>query len=240
MIKPMIYADSFYPKDPKILEEMFENFEKFEILDNFRYLIVPHAGYIYSGNVANVGYTSINFKPKKILLLAPSHNFGFEGLVQPKTIKGFETPFGIVKTGKIPQIPEIDEIVFYEHSVEVQMPFIKYYFPNSIVYPVVVGEIDDTYNLNFKDYDLVIISSDLSHYLSYDLAVKKDMQTIQYILNKDAYGFLEYGDACGKYPIYLVLKSLKDEKGVLLKYQNSGDVTEDHNAVVGYAAIGFK
>ncbi len=240
MIKSMIYAESFYPKNPEILKEMFENFEKSKIIDSFKYLILPHAGYIYSGNVANVGYTSINFKPEKILLLAPSHNFGFKGIVQSKTITGFETPFGIVNTGKLSNIPEIDEIVFYEHSIEVQMPFIKYYFPNSTVYPVVVGEIDETYDLDFKDFDLVIVSSDLSHYLPYDLAVKKDTETIKYILNKDYVRFLMHGDACGKYPIYLLLKSLKNEKGVLLKYQNSGDVTGDHNAVVGYASIGFK
>ncbi len=240
MIKPMLYADSFYPKNPKILKEMFESFEKSKIVDNFKYLIVPHAGYIYSGNVANIGYTSINYDPKKILLLAPSHNFAFEGIVQPKTITGFETPFGIVKTEKINGIPEVDEIVYYEHSIEVQMPFIKYYFPNSIVYPIVVGEIDETYNLNFDNFDLILISSDLSHYLPYDLAVEKDMKTIEYILNKDAEGFLMYGDACGKYPIYLVLKSLKNEKGVMLKYQNSGDITGNYNAVVGYVAIGFK
>jgi AmmeMemoRadiSam system protein B len=130
-----------------------------------------------------------------------------------------------------------------EHSVEVHLPFIQYFLKNKEISLMLAGEV---YNIEFlhkihKYFDLIIVSSDLSHYLSYEEAKKRDLRTIELILKKDIKSFIKEGDACGKEIIKSLLYLAKRENlnTKLLKYLNSGDTFGDKSKVVGYSAIAF-
>lgn len=190
-------------------------------------LIVPHAGWIYSASVAAVGYkllqhqiqeNKLNKNTSKIVLIGPSHREYFGG----------------VKEG------------IFDHSVEVQIPFLREItrIENSI--PLVYGDLSvDELIHNIKKYmdenTILIVSSDLSHYYEYDKAVAVDSianETIPMIRISEVANSVE---ACGKLGILALLTIAQENhwKGKLLTYKNSGDTAGDKNAVVGYGCYGF-
>jgi len=255
MIKPMIYADSFYPKDPKILEEMFENFEKSEILDNFRYLIVPHAGYIYSGFTANIAYKSVDISNKKrVIIIGPSHKVYLDG-ISVSLFDEVETPCGNLKIDKDYAnniYNSYDFVTFLqnahkEHSTETQFPFIKKYFKDIKVVEFVYGKLDYKIlsllieNLLEDDDNFIVISTDLSHFYNLAKANKLDNYCIKAIQNLDLSIWDQGCEACGRVGVKALIKVANNMKlnPTILDYRTSYDASGDKNRVVGYVSAVF-
>jgi AmmeMemoRadiSam system protein B len=249
------YAGSFYPSNPKelasMLAQMLEenNFQrtakKLKIdCKKIRAAVVPHAGYIYSGPTAAVAYNAIaEAKPKRVVLLGPSHQSYIDGAY---SFSGaWSTPLGITHLNN--SRLEMHSISNdFEHSLEVQLPFLQSVLDGFELTPIIYGEVDaedlakEIAPLEAKG-TLFLASSDLSHYLPYEEAKAVDAETIEAVLSLDLEKFLRVGDACGKTGIaaLMVLAKKKKWKPHLLDYRNSGDTAGDKDKVVGYAAIVF-
>ncbi len=273
-IRPCAVAGQFYPDEKKELEKMVENFLKEaeipEIEGEVFGLILPHAGYIFSGFVAGHGFKLISGKNfKNIILIGDSHYEWFDGVSIWE--KGFwETPFGKVKVNEklakkilshSKRFFVRDSAHLFEHSLEVQLPFLQKVLEDFEIVPIIFG----SENKDWKDLarailnsmeknTLVIVSSDLSHYPSYEIANQVDLKTIEAILKCDPQKFSKkieelkekFPDvdtfACAQDSIKTILEISKEKKAKakLLKYQNSGDTLfGDKFQVVGYSAIAF-
>ncbi|MEM4359120.1 MAG: AmmeMemoRadiSam system protein B [Candidatus Bilamarchaeaceae archaeon] len=248
-------AGSFYPEDPEEIKKMvFEFLEKVKPrrVDNLRTIICPHAGYIYSGPVAAYAYKLLeNSKFKKIIAIGPSHYGMFLGAVEDDS-DTWQTPLGIVKTGRISQFAKRGVISCYpeahapEHCLEVQLPFLQLTLKSDFVfYPLLTGEVSpailaDAIEPALDKESLLLISSDLSHYHPYADAVRIDRianECIPALNFKKA----ELMEACGKTAIITAMHIAKAKgwKGVLLDYRNSGDTAGPKDGVVGYGAYAF-
>jgi len=256
------YAGSFYPEKISDIEEFIKISLDKATLKGLpktkpKIIIVPHAGYAYSGQVAAYAYKAISqFNYKNILLLGPSHYVLASNQILTCTFKKFETPLGSLLTFKPEKLPPLfednDNAHALEHSLEVQLPFLQYLYKNCKIFPQLINE-DDEQSLsvisNFEgDYlnnsadNLLIISSDLSHYHNYDEAQKRDKKTIETILLLDDNELKSKGEACGLIPITIGIKIAQKLKlkPILLKAANSGDAASSFNVpVVGYAAMSF-
>jgi AmmeMemoRadiSam system protein B len=201
-------------------------------------IIVPHAGYSYSGSVAGKAFSFLkNKKIKKAIIFGPSHYQTFKGI---SALEKFETPLGKVN------IPKNNfNKISHEHSVENQIPFLQKLNIKEIL-PLAVGNInlqeaEDIARLFLNEEDAIFIfSTDLSHALEYNEAIKKDKATIDIISNLKEYQ-LQNIEACGLYPLLILFKmcKIKSWKPKLIEYKNSGDITGDTVFVVGYAAFVF-
>jgi AmmeMemoRadiSam system protein B len=203
-------------------------------------LIVPHAGYAYSGEIAGKGFSLLKDKNiKKAIIFGPSHYKSFRGIA---SLEKFETPLGEIKIPSNNTLPKLPN----EHSVENQIPFLQKLNIKEIL-PIVVGQI------NWKEAEeiakqflkengdtIFIFSTDLSHFLKYDEAKEKDFSTIDIITNLKESEFQNI-DACGFYPLLILFQmcKIKSWKPVLIEYRNSGDITGDKASVVGYSALAF-
>jgi AmmeMemoRadiSam system protein B len=228
--------------------------------------IVPHAGYIYSGAVA--ADTIARIKPKSsFLILGPNHT----GQGKPYAImtKGkWKTPLGDIEIDdplaqailqNSDYIQEDSRAHLQEHSIEVQLPFVQYLYPNARIVPIVIaGEDGDIFKkigleiagsiTALKRDSCILASSDMTHYESQDSAKRKDNQAINAILNLDEDMLLEkiYRlriSMCGYGPATIMLsaaKKLGAKSAELIRYQTSGDITGDYTQVVGYAGILIK
>ncbi len=256
-LRSPIAAGSFYPADPKDLKEMVQMFlqeatEK-QLSGSIKAIIVPHAGYVYSGLVAASAYKLIQNKSySRIILLGPSHYAAFEGLAtSPADI--WETPLGKVKSLKKTDFPQ-DEINILEsssihqpeHCLEVQLPFLQTVLKNFKIFPILMGDISPEKIAEFSlllldKQSLLVVSSDLSHYLPYQEAKEIDKATIDAILQQDLANFQKYGEACGKMPIMSLMHLALQQhwQPHLLKALNSGDITGDQTKVVGYASFAY-
>lgn len=218
-------------------------------------LIVPHAGYIYSGAIAATAYATLIARReviRRVILLGPAHRVAVRGLALPGA-DYFNTPLGSVMVDKqaiqsivnYPQITISPEAHALEHALEVQLPFLQYVLADFRVLPLVVGaasaqevaEVLDT--VWGGDETLIVISSDLSHYLPYAEARQADHATVQSILRLEC--SVTHEQACGGMPINgLILAAQRHHlKPVLLDLRNSGDTAGRRDQVVGYAAIAF-
>lgn len=248
MIRKPVVAGSFYPKNKKDLEKMIvsflENIKTEKI--NAKGFIMPHAGYIYSGKVAAFGYKIIkSLKVKRVILLGPSHFIPFVGS-SISTCEFWETPLGKVKVEKVKtkffNFPEAHK---YEHSIEVQLPFLQKVLDNFIIIPISIGYDDYNFIANqieklIDNKTIIIASSDLSHYHSYETAIKIDEKANKSIPNLDIKNAKKI-EACGKIAILSLMKVAISNKwvGKKLFYANSGDITGDKNQVVGYGCYAF-
>lgn len=258
-IRYPIVAGTFYPDNPQILKEMIEDFlhqatvEKLKVQP--RALIVPHAGYIYSGRVAAYGFKILEDKLyKKIILLGPSHHFSFQGLASSPS--GYwETPLGKIeclgredlkKLKKTKEIIESLEIHEPEHCLEVEIPFLQVVLKEFKIVSFLTGELNmktiaKVLESLIDEETLILVSSDLSHYHPYKEAQQLDKVTIDAILDNDSKRLEEFGEACGKTGIDILLEIAKNKhwQPKLLKALNSGDITGEKSQVVGYASIMF-
>ncbi len=230
-------------------------------------LIVPHAGYPYSGSVAAVGFNQLEPEAiNRVILIGSSHQKELE----QATISGedkWESPLGQVSIDtavrdKLSQSKNfvIDSQVHQkEHSLEVQLPFLQKRLNQFELVPILVGGLDDQKITGIKDQllpvideqTLVVISTDLSHYPSYELANQADRETIEAIMVGDVEEFKQVvGEikptqalqtrACGHQAVELLLRMSKSWQELdieLLHYANSGDASGDLSRVVGYAAM---
>ncbi len=215
-------------------------------------LIVPHAGYIYSGPVAASAYATLRSYAKqytRVILLGPAHRVAVRGLA----LSGadvFRTPLGDVQLDKeaiaaldMPEVTVFDTAHQFEHSLEVHLPFLQSVIDSFSVVPLLVG--DATADTVAEVIDvlwggpetLIVVSSDLSHYLSYEKARAVDNITCQAIEEFQAERIDHHG-ACGATPIggLLITARRRGMKVTTLDLRNSGDTAGDRNRVVGYGS----
>ncbi len=272
-IKQSDLSGSWYPSSSKKLSQMLERFLSFvpnqKIEGDIIAFIQPHAGFVYSGSIAAYGFKQIqNLDIDTVLIVGFSHKIHFDG-VSVYDADAFDTPLGLLNVNKElvrELIREHPKIKFYppafinENSVEMQIPFLKKVLPNVSIVPIAIGDqkfetskilAEAIFNvLKEKDKFLLIASSDMSHYLSYDEAVKKDKHTLGLLKKISAELLFKEGDLseggilCGISSVASVImasQKLGADRLDVLKYANSGDISGDKTRVVGYvSAVFFK
>jgi AmmeMemoRadiSam system protein B len=263
-IRKSIVNGQFYPSEKFELTKYFKYFnqildahveENSDILNlNPRAVIVPHAGYIYSGFSANIAFRCLcNNNTKTIVVIGPSHRISFSG-ISISDYNFYETPFGDLKinTDLVKLLKSKFNIDFFdevhkEHSTEVQMPFIKYYLENVKVVEIIYSN-ESSYNLSkiiefiLEDKsNLIVISTDLSHFHDIDTASGLDSVCIEAVKNLDEKALHLGCEACGKIGIEAMLISAKNLalKSKVLDYRTSADITNDNSNVVGYMSSIF-
>lgn len=258
-LRPPAVAGMFYPAHKSQLRrEIQRHMEAADPpeLSPARAVIVPHAGYVYSGPVAGFGYQLLAIQdrqPERIFVMGPSHRSWFPG-VAVADVDGFETPLGTqpVDRACVQKLSErwrlfaaITSPHTPEHCLEVQYPFIQTVFPDVPTVPMLLGEVDaeevgEALDEIITPSDLIIVSSDLSHYHTNEMAHMLDRRLLEAILDGDREG-VRAGEACGQAPILalMTIATSRDWKPHLLDYRTSGDVTGDERQVVGYAAVAY-
>ena len=218
-------------------------------------LIVPHAGYVYSGAIAATAYATLRpiaAQIQRVVLLGPTHCVAVRGLALPAA-NFFDTPLGQVKLyseaahaiAHLPQVIVSGEAHAQEHSLEVQLPFLQSVLPEFTLLPLAVGMVTAEAVAEVLDMlwggeeTLIVISSDLSHYLPYATAQRVDHETVQSILQLRQP--ISHDHACGGTPISgLIVAAQKHHLTPhLLDLRNSGDTAGSRDQVVGYAALAF-
>ncbi|QGF23436.1 AmmeMemoRadiSam system protein B [Raineyella fluvialis] len=261
-VRPPAVAGTFYPGDRAALESMIAG-----LLSEARAelpaedergpvpkaLISPHAGYIYSGPTAARGYVRLDPAREtihRVVLLGPVHHVPIRGLALPGA-RFLRTPLGDVPVevpdvlGTLRQVDTDVEAHRWEHSLEVQLPFLQTVLAEFAVVPLVVGQASPESVAEVIEAlwggpeTLVVVSSDLSHYLRYATANGIDTATVDRILSLE--GPLESRQACGASPAngLLTLAPRRTLRPVLYDRRTSGDTAGDKDRVVGYASIGF-
>ena len=262
-IRPAAVAGMFYPNDEISLRAMVQQFlaQATSSGPTPKAIIVPHAGYIYSGPIAANAYHLLESNAaiiNQVILLGPSHRVPLLGLAA-SSASSFATPLGLVaidqdkvkKLAKLKQVKLMDEAHSMEHSLEVQLPFLQTVLTNFKLTPLVVGdataaEVCEVLETACPDphqnpQTLIVISSDLSHYHDYTTAKKLDQLTSQAIEDLDG-NKVGYEDACGRTPINgLLMYACKHGLQVeIIDQRNSGDTAGDKDQVVGYGAYAFR
>jgi len=267
-IKEPSVAGAFYPADPAELSKMVDGYlsaaDPPPLDGELIILFSPHAGYIYSGEIAAHTYKAIrNRHIKRIILIGPSHHALFKG-ASIYTGDYFKTPLGLVPVDlEIAEslIHEEADCRYYpeaytrEHSLEVQLPFLQKSLSDFSVVQILIGQLTRksfqflterlTEILRRDRSTMVIVSTDLSHYHQYEKAVEMDRAVIDAIKRlsiEDLEQLLQSrkGEMCGSYPAILglsVARAIGATHGTLLKYANSGDTAGRKDSVVGYASI---
>ena len=215
-------------------------------------LIVPHAGWMYSGFTANFAYRiASNTNPKRIVVIGPSHRFPIKG-ISTTLEDSYETPCGILPIDinfSKELIEKFDvlnlEEVHQEHSTEVQMPFIYHYFGKIPVVELIYGDYDpvklkDIIEYAINDNSLVVISSDLSHYYDLKTANSLDYNCLEAVQHLDI-SYLQNCEACGKIGITGMILAAKEINltPFIVDYRTSADVSGDDSNVVGYMSAIF-
>jgi MEMO1 family protein len=258
-IRPSAVAGSFYPGNQQVLARELETLlgaaTQVKSQAHPKAIIVPHAGYIYSGSIAATAYAHLvhNYESiKRVILLGPAHRVPVRGLALPD-VDIFSTPLGEVEIDQeaVESISHLNQVVLsraahsQEHSLEVQLPFLQTVLGNFKLVPLVVGdaspaEVAEVLNILWGGPEtLIVISSDLSHYLPYNIAQSVDRDTIQHILSMESP--ITHLQACGGTPINGLVLAAKHHKikPKLLAMCNSGDTGGDKTRVVGYASLMF-
>jgi AmmeMemoRadiSam system protein B len=254
-----VLSGSWYPQDPNHLEQVLETyFTKCMPGTAALGIVSPHAGYIYSGQVAAHAFGSLTpgFSGT-IIVIGPSHH----NYTTCVSAIPWETPLGIIDTDAefIQSLGiGINEAVHQkeENSIELQMPFIKYRFPRARIAPVMMGQQDYSSAIRLSEKigeaikrtkrDVrIVASSDFSHYVPEQKAKSDDLYAIEPLLNLDTKEFYRRIEerkvtACGYGPIAAMVttcQNLGAKTAQLIRYATSGDMTGDRREVVGYAAI---
>lgn len=260
-IRPPAVAGSFYPgQAPALAAEVGRLLAEASVPAAAhtgvpKALIVPHAGYVYSGTTAARAYATLQavaHTVQRVVLLGPVHRVAVRGLAAPGA-QAFATPLGTipVDTAAIAALAHLPQVVVspqahaLEHSLEVQLPFLQAVLPRFSLVPLAVG--DATANEVAEVLEalwggpetLIVVSSDLSHYLPYASAQTTDQASLDHILHLD--GPLTHTQACGATPINGLLLAARAHhlQPQLLAHCNSGDTAGDRQRVVGYAAVAF-
>ena len=255
--RPPAVAGLFYPVDPGQLAHDVQEFlrEAQPRTLTPKVLVCPHAGYIYSGAIAASAYATLrDIAPRirHVVLLGPAHRVAIHGLALPDA-DAFDTPLGRVPLdidamraiANLPQVIVNSDAHRQEHSLEVQLPFLQSVLQDFTLLPLVVGmasaeEVAAVLEKVWGAEDtLIVISSDLSHYLPYAAAQSLDNSTVTDILGLQQP--VAHDQACGATPINgLILAARKHRLTPhLLDLRNSGDTAGSKDRVVGYASIAF-
>ncbi|MCI4679172.1 AmmeMemoRadiSam system protein B [Rhodoblastus acidophilus] len=259
MVREPAAAGMFYPADAAILRQtvaqLLKSPEASIEAGPVKALIAPHAGYVYSGPVAGPAYAQLAAQAgtiRRVILLGPAHRAPVRGLALPEA-ESFATPLGEVPIDRdairaladMPQVVVSGAAHAQEHSLEVQLPFLQSVLRDFTLVPLAVGdatakEVADVLEVLWGGPEtLIVISSDLSHYLPYAAARQADQETVERILG---YRLLDsFEQACGALPINGLLLAANRHRLApkLVSLCNSGDTAGDRRRVVGYAAIEF-
>jgi MEMO1 family protein len=259
-VRPTAVAGAFYPQASRTLRQMlrqsFDAAAPDEPVDSQipKAIVVPHAGYQYSGPIAASAYARLaaaRSTIRRVVLAGPSHRVWLHGL-GVSSADAFETPLGLVPIDAdlrtralgLPGVHIDDAAHAYEHSLEVQLPFLQTVLDEFALLPLVVGEATTEQVATVLEEcwggpeTLVVISTDLSHYHRYDDAVALDAGTAAAIVGLRP---AEIGDssACGSRPLRGLLQVARQRRLAVeqLDLRNSGDTAGDRNRVVGYGAF---
>lgn len=254
-IREPAVAGSFYPGSAAELESSIQTYlAQVDNQDSSAQpvaMIVPHAGYIYSGPIAASGYAQLvpyADSISRVVLLGPSHRVPLLGIAS-SSLDSFKTPLGDIPLDKeaieqlnhLPFIQKYDEAHQWEHSLEVQLPFLQKVLKQFTLVPLVIGQVDDTQvsevieTLWQEQNTLILISSDLSHYLDYNKARQCDKATCEAIEDFKPQN-IHYEQACGRSGIAgMLISAQKHHLQVkTLDLRNSGDTAGTKDSVVGY------
>ncbi|MBN1829223.1 MAG: AmmeMemoRadiSam system protein B [Deltaproteobacteria bacterium] len=268
-IRKSAIAGSWYPGRPDVLRADIERYLDKATIEPVQgaitSIVVPHAGYMYSGAIAAHAYKLLKGRVfDSVVVVGPSHRLPFQG-ASVYAAGGFETPLGVVPVDEAlarkimaanPLIREFPPAHSQEHSVEIQLPFLQIALGSFSFVPIVMGSQDDETcrilaeaisNATSGSNILVVGSSDLSHFHGYEEAVRLDARVLRHLEKMDYRSLLsdlDSGDceACGGGPMavaILAAQKIGAHGSKMLRYANSGDVTGDRGSVVGYAAAVF-
>lgn len=263
-VRQAVYAGQFYPKTADELTSLIRGYTErapktpltVPAGSRLKALILPHAGYIYSGwTAAHAARVIGNQSFQKIIIMGPDHRVGFTGCAV-SDVSAYTTPLG-----QVPLHPDaatlrqhhgdlfksITQSDALEHSIEVELPFLQYFLRNFSFIPIVMGAGDtkqytDAISEIVDSQTLIVVSSDLSHYLPYEQASAVDGETLRHILDRNAEFLSKHPDrACGTIPLSVLTRLAleRDWTPILLHYSNSGDTAGPRDRVVGYAAIAY-
>jgi MEMO1 family protein len=259
-VRPAAVAGMFYPASPGALEAQVRAYleqapRPAEPAARPKAMIVPHAGYVYSGPIAATAYARIAAARediRRVVLLGPAHHVRLRGLAVP-TADSFATPCGEVEVDRaavaraldLPQVSESDRAHALEHSLEVQLPFLQALLSKFRLVPFAVGDaaaaqVAEVIDLLWGAAEtLIVVSSDLSHYHSYDQARSLDRSSAQTVVELSP--TLDHTQACGALPIngLLTVARRRGLRPELLDLRNSGDTAGGRVRVVGYASFVF-
>ena len=257
-VRPPAVAGAFYPASGTDLNrEVRAHLSAAEHVDlDFQptILVVPHAGYVYSGPVAATGYRLLEGRGdlRRIVMLGPSHYVWFSGLTLPG-VDYLETPLGDVAVDSAgaaaarKSLLVVDSIEAHEreHSLEVQLPFLQIVAPGIPVVPLLTGEVEsvdvaDVVEPLLDNGTLLLVSSDLSHYHDYETARLLDAETVRAIERLDP-SALGRDSACGRTGIQAALH-IANRRGYRIRtldLRNSGDAAGPRDRVVGYGTFAF-
>jgi len=262
-IRRSVIAGSWYPGSADELRRTIDSFlgnvPEGKVAGELIGLIAPHAGYIYSGQVAAYAYKQLeDMSFNKVVIISPVHQF-YPGRYTVTTKRYYQTPLGLVEVdaqtveaiGQEVSLSRVDQDS--EHSLEIQLPFLQRVLRDFKLVPIMLGDqglsacqaLSEALAKAIEGENaLLLASTDLSHYHDYDTAVRLDRVVLKHIEAFDPEGLardLAAGrcEACGGGPVIaamLTAKALGADKAEVLKYANSGDVTGDRWHVVGYMA----
>ena len=269
--RPSPIAGRWYPGDPEVLARQVDDYiravkiKQEDLSGKIIGLVVPHAGYIYSGRTAAYGYKAIADQPRKlVVILSPLHQYAPYDFITT-AYGAYQTPLGDVPLAKA-EMKTLNDVLLAEglhldqvaregeHSLEIQLPFLQrvWQTPFELI-PVMVRTYDEGKITAFasalaqalkKQDALIIASSDLSHFQSLEVAQQLDAETLRRIRARDAQQVLagakdESAPACGAAGIAVMLETtqkLGADKAQILNYSTSADATGDASSVVGYGA----
>jgi AmmeMemoRadiSam system protein B len=258
LTRPPAIAGTFYPGHPEALMATVDQLLAEAPATTMRQpkaLIVPHAGYIYSGSTAATAYAALapwRSTIRRVVLLGPTHRVAVAGIALPKA-EAFATPLGeirldaeaIARLAELPQIVFSDRAHAEEHSPEVHLPFLQRVLDDFTLVPLAVGDATPEAVGEVLDRlwggpeTLIVVSSDLSHFLPYSTANRIDGETCRHILQFDS--DIRPEQACGAFPVNGLLLVARRRSLIpqLIHRCNSGDTAGDKQRVVGYAAFTF-
>lgn len=263
--RTMSVAGSFYPSSSEEINAMIDYFNtvleshpdvaaRFDTLRGHA-VIVPHAGWVYSGFTANIAHRILaQNNPKNIVIIGPSHRVSFEG-ISIADMERYQTPLGdlAINTSLVNDLKEKFSLTtlpeaHHEHSTEVQMPFIKHYMNDAKVIEMVYAYADPIQLSPIIEYLLhqsdtaVVISTDLSHYYTLEEAKKLDSICLEAIKHENSTILHQGCEACGKIGVEAMLDVAHKQnmEAILLDYRTSADASGDSERVVGYASALFR
>lgn len=259
-IRTPAVAGQFYPDNPRVLRQMVEEYISAatlpEGLRSIRAVIAPHAGYIYSGPIAGHAFRALATLPQRswtVFLLGPAHRAYFSG-VALGDYSSFRTPLGdaSIAVDRVEGMLARSELYTreprahaYEHSLEVEIPFLQVGLQDFQLVPMLFGDVDpsgvgEELVDHLGDRDLIVVSNDLSHFHPYASAQQLDNTLLDALMAGDEMGVLQ-GEACGRAPIATLMHIAhhKNWEPHLLDYRNSGDTSGDKRQVVGYASVAY-
>lgn len=259
-VRPPAVAGQFYPADPRRLRQQVREYVDHaslpEDLGHVQAVVAPHAGYVYSGATAGYAFKALEQLPARdwtVFLLGPAHRVPVNG-VALGNYSAFRTPLGDapIAVGRVAEMLERSGLYTRspgaharEHCLEVEVPFLQTILPDFRLVPMLFGQVnpedvaEDLVDQIGED-DLIVVSTDLSHFYSYDTAQELDQDFLEAVLAGDEHDVTR-GEACGRAPV-ATLMEIADHKGWsprLLDYRNSGDTAGDKSRVVGYASLAY-